>query len=271
MRINFFLSAPGRLVDLHQGGRPADEDRVLGTRAIKIGTVAMRPALLVLAALGMVLIGAGAASVTDQTAVTDPGGISTAALSRCAGVAGLEIREADASFGELMLDGVPWFSAQYDDQAVVLSSTGALRRRSGTVVPFRFLCVIDDRKRATLFRIISAGVDETLPLSRSVNGVAVPVGHEGPLARGAELRVQLLDIKKDPTGELLAEQVVRSSGAAPIPFALRVPTEVTLNDSHLVITARIVLARTVTYRMERPVELPPDELQRPVRLDLSPE
>ena len=231
----------------------------------------MRPVLLIPAAIGMVLIGAGAASVTDQKPATDPGGISTAALSRCAGIAGLEIREADASFGELMLDGVPWFSVQYDQDAVVLSSTGALRRRNGTVVPFRFLCVLDNRKHATLFRITSAGIDETMPSFRSINGMAVPVGLDGPLPHGVELRVQLLDIKKDPKGELLAEQVVRSSWAVPIPFALRVPADATLDGRHLAITARIVLARAVTYRMERPLALTPEELQRPVMLDLSPE
>ncbi len=126
----------------------------------------MRPVLLVLAAIGMVVIGAGAASLTGQDGSTDPGGVSTAALSRCAGVAGLELREADASFGELMLDGVPWLSAQHDRQTVVLSSTGALRRRNGTIVPFRFSCVLDDGNHATLFRITSAGADDTLPPSR---------------------------------------------------------------------------------------------------------
>jgi len=230
----------------------------------------MRPGLLILIAVGMVLVGAGAAGVTGQAVTTDPGGISTAALSRCAGAAGLEVREADASFGQIMLDGVPWLSAQHDQQAVVLSGTGGLRRRNGTTVPFRFLCVLDEKHHANMFRITSAGADDALPPSRAIRGAAALVGLQGALPRGAELRVQLLDLKKDPNGELLAEQVVRSGWEEPIPFALRVPAEIAVDDRRLAITARVVLARAVIYRMERPHVLAPDEMRRPVKLDLSP-
>lgn len=230
----------------------------------------MRPGLLLFAAIGLILIGAAAASVTGQETTTDPGGISTAALSRCAGVAGLEVREADASFGQIMLDGVPSLSAQQDEQAVVLSSTGVLRRRNGTIVPFRFFCVLDDRRHANLFRIISAGVDDTLPAPRTVKGAAALAGLQGALPRGVELQVQLLDFRKNPNGELLAEQVVRSGWEEPIPFALRVPADVALNERRLAISARVVLARTVIYRMERPRALTSDEIQRPVRLELLP-
>lgn len=230
----------------------------------------MRPGLLILAAVGMILIGAGAASVTEQAAAIDPGGISTAALSRCAGVAGLEVREADASFGQIMLDGVPWLSAQHDQQAIVLSGTGGLRRRNGTTVPFRFLCALDDGRHAAMFRITSAGADDALPPTRAIRGAASLVGLRGALPRGVELRVQLLDLKKDPNGELLAEQVVRSGWEEPIPFALRLPADVALDDRRLAITARVVLARAVIYRMERPHVLAPDEMRRPVKLDLSP-
>lgn len=230
----------------------------------------MRPGLLIFAAIGLILIGAAAASVTGQETTTDPGGISTAALSRCAGVAGLEIREADASFGQVMIDGVPWLSAQQDGQAVVLSSTGALRRRNGTIVPFRFFCVLDDSRHASLFRIISVGVDETLPVPRAIRGAATLVGRQGALPRGVELQVQLLDLRKDPNGELLAEQIVRSGWEEPIPFALRVPGDVVLDERRLAITARVVLARRVIYRMASPRPLTPDEIQRPVYLELSP-
>jgi uncharacterized lipoprotein YbaY len=229
------------------------------------------PFLLGLAAMGLTLIGAGAAGITAHKAEVDPGGISTAALSRCAGLAGGEMREADAAFGELMLDGVPWLFAQQNHQAIVLSSTGTLRRRNGTTVPFRFLCALDDAGHANMFRVISAGVEEVLPPSRSIKGVAVPAGLEMPLARGVELRVQLLDVTKEPKGELLAEQIVRSGWQIPIPFALRVPADAVLDGRQLAIAARIVLARETLYRMERPRALTPEELPRPLTLELPPE
>ena len=230
----------------------------------------MRPVLLVLAAVALVSIGAGAASVTARKAETDPAGISTVALSRCAGIAGIEVREADAAFGQVMLDGAPWLSAQRNHQSTVLSGTGTFRRRNGTTVPFRFLCALDDGGHANMFRTIPAGMGEGLPPSRLIAGMAVPSGLKAPLARGAELRVQLLDIKKDPNGELLAEQVVRSGWEVPIPFALRVPADTNLVDRQLVVSARIVLARSVIYRLKDARALSPDELGRPVRLDLAP-
>lgn len=230
----------------------------------------MRPVLLILAAVALVSIGAGAASVTAHKAETDSAGISTVALSRCAGIAGIEVREADAAFGQVMLDGAPWLSAQHNHRSAVLSGTGMLRRRNGTTVPFRFFCALDDGGHANMFRIIPEGMGEGLPRSRVISGVAVPSGLKAPLARGTELRVQLLDTKKDPNGEVLAEQVVRSGWEVPIPFALRVPADANLADRQLVVSARIVLARSVIYRMKDARVLTPEELARPVRLDLVP-
>lgn len=230
----------------------------------------MKPTQLLIITTALVLIGAGAASVTEQKTERDPDGISTAALSRCAGIAGRELREADAAFGGLMLDGVPWLSAREEPQAVALSGTGALRRRNGTTVPFRFLCMLDLAGHAIRFRMLPATAGDPLPLARPLRGIAVPAGLKAPLPRGAELRVQLLDIAKDPAGEILAEQVVRSGWEVPIHFALRVPTEVPLDGRQLAIGARIVLARSVIYRMERPHPLKAEELQSRMVLDLSP-
>lgn len=231
----------------------------------------MRLILLILAAIGLVLIGAGAASVTSHDAKTDPGGISTVALSRCAGLAGLEMRKGDAAFAQIMLDGSPWLSAYHDHQAAVVNGTGTLRRRNGTTVPFRFFCALDDNGHASLFRVIPESIGETLPSSRLIAGVAVPIGLKAPLPHGAELRVQLLDTKNDSNGELLAEQVVRSGWGVPISFALRVPADANLQGRRLVISARIVVARAVIYRMENARLLAPDELQRPIVLDLASE
>jgi hypothetical protein len=229
------------------------------------------PILLILAALVLALIGAGAAAVTAHKPDADPGGISTAALSRCAGLAGREIREADPSFGELRLDGLPWLSAQHGLQVVVLNSTGSLRRRNGTIVPFRFLCLLEDSGRASMFRIVATGVDEASPSARLVAGVAVPAGLEPPLPRGAELRVQLLDITTNPKGEVVAEQLVRSGWQVPVPFSLRVSADALTEDRRFAIAARVVLARATIYRMERPRVLTPVELQRPLVLELPAE
>ncbi len=227
----------------------------------------MRPVLLIVAAIGLVIVGAGAASVTGKSEPDT--GISTIALSRCAGIAGIEMREADPAFGQIMLDGAPWLAAQHDDDAVVVNGTGTVRRRNGTTAPFRFFCVLDEAGHAKMFRIIPAA-GENIPASRLIEGVAMPVGVKSPLARGSELRVQLLDVKKDPKGELLAEQVVRSGWEVQIPFALRVPVDAKPADRQLVISARIVRARATIYRMKNARALTPGDLERPVRLDLSP-
>jgi len=230
----------------------------------------MRPVLLILGTLGLILVGAGAAGITGQEPQGDPGGISTAALSRCAGIAGMELRSADAAFGELMLDGAPWLSTQEDQQALVVTSTGTLRRRNGTSVPFRFVCALDDKRHASMLRIVSVGADASLAPSRSIKGMVVPAGRKTPLLHGSELRIQLFDISVNPRGELLAEQVVRSGWAVPIPFDLRVPVDAIHEGSKLAITARIVLSRAEIYRMASPRILTPDEARRPVMLDLAP-
>jgi uncharacterized lipoprotein YbaY len=230
----------------------------------------MRPVLLTVAAVGLVLVGAGAASITEHKAEADSGGISTIALSRCAGMAGIEMREADPAFGQLMLDGAPWLTAQHDDDAVVVNGTGTLRRRNGTTAPFRFFCVLDEAGHAKMFRIIPTAAGESSPSSRLIMGVAVPAGLKMPLPRGSELRIQLLDIKKDPKGELVAEQVVRSGWEVPIPFALRPPADMNVADRQLVISARIVLSRATIFRMAHARAVTLGDLQRPVTLDLSP-
>lgn len=230
----------------------------------------MRPALLILGVIGLILIGAGAAGVTEQEPKIDHSGISTAALSRCAGIAGMELRSVDPAFGAVMLDGAPWISTYQDHDALMVTSTGALRRRNGTTLSFRFVCALNDRGRASMIRITSVGVDETLPPSRSIRGTAVLAGLKSPLPRGAELRVQLLDVTSDPKGEVVGEQVVRSGWEVPIAFALRVKVDAMREGSSLAIAARVVLAGAVIYRLASPRMVTPEELRRPLILDLSP-
>jgi hypothetical protein len=177
----------------------------------------MRPALLVAAALALVVLGATSAALTGPEAARDDGGLSLPALSRCAGIAGTEMREADPAFGLVMLDGVPWLTLQRDDEAVLLTSTGTLKRRNGAIVPFRFSCLLDERGRAVMFRVSLVEPDARyaapLPPSRLVVGSAA-LDTKDKLPRGAELRLQLLDTAKQGAAELLAEQVVRPSRCA---------------------------------------------------------
>lgn len=230
----------------------------------------MQTIAFILGAAGLVMLGAGAARVTKYESQTDPAGLSTELLSRCAGIGGVELRSADAAFGELMLDGAPWLTIQHDRQALIVTSTGTLRRRNGTIVPFGFACVIDGSGHASMLRITSVGIDAAQPPSRSIRGMAVPVGLETALPRGTELQIQLLDMAKNPQGVLLGEQVVRSGWAVPIPFDLRIPADAIRADSRIAITARLVVARAELYRMASPRILTAEEMRGPVMLELTP-
>jgi uncharacterized lipoprotein YbaY len=235
----------------------------------------MRLSLLALSALLLVVLGATAASVTDPEApeerMPDSGGVSIAALSRCAGIAGLEMREADAAFGQIMLDGAPWLTAQRGGQTTLVSSTGTLRRRNGTAVSFRFNCVLEGAGHATMFNVTlaGAGTKVEMPASRLVRGAAAATDLRAPLPRGLELQVQLLDVTRDAKPEILAEQVVRSGWEVPIPFELRLPVDAQLDGRRLAIDARVVLARRVISRTSglQPVTI--DQLKRPVMLELE--
>lgn len=240
----------------------------------------MRPALLVSATLALVVLGAAAASVTGPDASRDGAqgrgrddeGLSLPALSRCAGIAGTEMRAADPAFGLLMLDGAPWMALQRDHDAVLLTSTGSFKRRNGTTASFRFSCLLDERGRAVMFRAAlvepNAATAAALPPSRLVVGAAT-LATTQPLPRGAELRLQLIDIGRAGEALLLAEQVVRSGWETPIPFALRLPAETKLEGRKLALAARVTVARKTVFAMA-PRALAPQELAQPatIRLDV---
>lgn len=230
----------------------------------------MRPALLIAAALALVVLGATSAALTGPDASRDDGGLSLTALSRCAGIAGSEVRQADPAFGLLMLDGSPWVTAQRNHDTVLLAGTGTLRRRDGTNVPFRFSCLLNEKGQALVFRISLAEPDSANPLppSRLLTGRAA-LDTKDPLPHGAELRLQLFDIAKDPAGELLTEQVARSGWETPIPFALRLPADTDLAGRKLALAARVTLARRTVFAMN-PRTLAPEELARPLALTLKP-
>lgn len=205
------------------------------------------------------------------------GGISTPMLSRCAGKAGFETRQSDAAFGLLALDGVPWLSIERTDEAVgiqpimtTVTGTGSRHRRNGTAVPFRFTCVLDADGQALMFHasLLMPKLGDTLPPATVVSGTAI-LAEKIALPRGVELQLQLFDVAHSADGELLAEQVVRSGWQVPIPFALRLPASFSTEGRKLILTARLVAAHRVQYRLPAPRALTDRELLAPIALTLE--
>lgn len=207
----------------------------------------------------------------------DAGGISSSALSRCAGKVGVETRQADAAFGVIALDGMPWATIERTEEMVgnqpittTVTSTGAQRRRNGTEVPFRFTCVLDAKGEALMFHAnhLMRHLGDELPPAILVGGAASPP-EKMALPHGIELRVQLLDVAKSPAGEILAEQVVRSGWQAPIPFTLHLPKGTALEGRKLAISARLVLLHQVLFQLKEPRVLAGDDLRKRIDLTLA--
>ena len=195
----------------------------------------------------------------------EPGGISTTAISRCAGRAGLDARQADSAFGVIMLDGMPWLTTEEIDEQVGLqkatmavTGTGWMRRRNGSQVPIRFTCMLDGKGQALMFHAhkLLPGVRDGLGPARLLMG-SVTYAEKMALPRGAELRVQLRD-----GATILAEQVVRSGWAVPIPFALRLPQDAPLQDRKLSLTASLVLDHQTLFQLGEPLALEGDALRQ---------
>ena len=215
----------------------------------------------------------------------DAGGISSSALSRCAGRVGLDTRQSDAAFGVIALDGMPWVTIERTEDSIgtqpistTVTGTGEYRRRNGTLVPLRFTCVLDTEGQALMFHAspLMRRLGDVLPPAIVVNGMATH-GEKTALPRGVELRVQLLDVAKsapgagtgETTGEILAEQVVRSGWQMPIPFALRLPRETSFEGRKLVIVARLVLARQVLFELRQPLPVVGTDFLKPIELVLD--
>lgn len=228
----------------------------------------MRPALLAATAVALIVLGAASAALTGPDDPRTDGGLSLRALSRCAGIAGSEIRAADPAFGLLMLDGAPWMTLQVDGESVLLAGSGALRRRNGAIVPFRFSCLLDERGRALMFRVavIGPGSEPLAPAHPATGTAALDTGD--PLPRGAELRIQLVDTTTAGAHVVLAEQLVRSGWETPIPFALRVPADTRLDGRTLVLAARVTVARKTVFAMA-PRAVTAEDLRRPLALTLT--
>ncbi|MGZ5901413.1 MAG: YbaY family lipoprotein [Reyranella sp.] len=189
----------------------------------------------------------------------------------------MDTRQADAAFGVVALDGIPWLAIERTEESVgtqpittTVTGTGALHRRNGTSVPFRFTCVLDATGVALMFHAsqLMLKLGDELPPATIIGGSVGPA-EKTKLPRGAELRLQLLDVTDSPTGEIMAEQVVRSGWEFPIPFALRLPKKTALEDRKLAIAARLVLAHQVLFQLKEPRILEPRELRRHIAMVLD--
>ena len=206
----------------------------------------------------------------------DAGGVSSAMLSRCAGRVGLDTRQADAAFGIIALDGMPWLAIERTEESVgtqpistTVTGTGEYRRRNGTSVPFRFTCVLDAGGQALMFHTspLMRRLGDVLPPAIVVEGAAT-YRERMTLPRGVELRVQVIDVAKS-TPEVLAEQVVRSGWQVPMPFALRLPKETSFEGRRLAITARMVLAHQTLFELRQPLPVVGTDFLKPIELVLD--
>ncbi|GEP58338.1 YbaY family lipoprotein [Reyranella soli] len=215
-------------------------------------------------------------AIASTTALAqEAGGISSSAISRCAGKIGLDTREADAAFSAILLDG-PWVTIErVEDQvgtqtiSTVVTGTGARRRRDGTFVPFRYTCLLDTKGQAVMLHTSHPApqLGDTLPPATMIDGSAAYA--ETTLPRGAELRIQLLDKSTSAPEEILAEQVVRIGRPTPIPFALRVPKDVSLDGRNLAIAARLVVGRQTLFQLKEPRAVVADDLRKSIDLTLE--
>ena len=161
----------------------------------------------------------------------EPGGMSSASISRCAGKAGAEIREADPAFGFIALDGMPWVTIERTEDKVGMQSisttvtgTGARRRRDHTAVPFRFTCLLNDKGEVVMFHAsqLLTRLRDELPPSYFVNGSATYL-EKMATPRGLELRVQLLDVAKPSTRKSLPSRSCAPAGRCPFPSSCVCP------------------------------------------------
>jgi uncharacterized lipoprotein YbaY len=215
--------------------------------------------------------------IAEPAEAQQPVNLSTTALSRCAAKIGTETRQADPAFGTFALDGVPWITVEGTEDKVgsqnistVITGTGWRRRRDGTSVPFRYICALDPKGQAVGFHAspLQRHLGDQLAPAIVIEGAAAYLDKK-PLPKGIELQVQLLDVSKSPKPEILAEQVVRSGWQLPIPFALRLPKDISLADRKLEITARFVQARQPLFQLQEARAIAPDDLHKFIVLTLD--
>ena len=216
----------------------------------------------------------------------EPSGISSSALSRCAGKVGVDTRRSDPAFGTIMLDGMPWTTIERTEEKLgaqvittMVTGTGARRRRDGTLVTFRFTCELDTKGQALMFQAsqLLPGPSEASALATVVAGSAA-YARKMALPHGAELRIQLLDAAaQSPAVDgpiepvILTEQVVRSGWQVPIPFELRLPTDTKRDGCKLVLTAKMALLHRILFQLKEPEAIAADQPRNSVDWLLEPD
>ncbi len=105
------------------------------------------------------------------------------------------------------------------------------------------------------------GVRDGLGPARLLTG-SVTYAEKMTLPRGAKLRVQLRDGSGSSPDAVLAEQVVRSGWAVPIPFALRLPHDAPLQGRKLSLTASLVLDHQTLFQLGEPLTIAGDDLMQ---------
>ena len=214
----------------------------------------------------------------------DPAGISSSAISRCAGKVGMDTRRSDQAFGTIMLDGMPWTTIERTEEKLgaqvittMVTGTGARRRRDGTLVTFRFTCELDSEGQALMFHAsqLLPGPSEASALATVVAGSAA-YARKMALPHGAELRVQLLDaaaqspaVDRPTEPVILTEQVVRSGWEVPIRFALHLPKRTPLKGHKLLVRARLVVQHQSLFQLTEPHVVTGADLHKPLELVLD--
>jgi len=96
------------------------------------------------------------------------------------------------------------------------------------------------------------------------------------LPHGAELRVQLLDapvqspaVSRPTEPVILSEQVVRSGWEVPIPFALHLPKQTSLEGRKVLVMARLVVRHQSLFQLMEPHVMTGDDLHKPLELVLD--
>lgn len=215
--------------------------------------------------------------LAEPAAAQQPVSLTTEELSRCAGKVGTETRQADPAFATFGLDGVPWIVVDRTQAkigslsiATTITGIGWRRRRDGTSVNFRYTCALDPKGQAVIFHAVplQRNLGDQLPPAIVIEGAAAYLD-KTPLPKGIELQVQLLDVSKSPSPEVLTEGVVRSGWQVPIPFALRLPKDVSLADRKLEIRARFVQARQPLFQLQDKRGLTAEDLDKFIILTLD--
>lgn len=204
-------------------------------------------------------------------------GISSPLLSACIAGAQLDAEPTEIDYRAIALDGRPWLKITDDSRKsgsvtfnVQLYGAGTWWQRDGRTAPFRYFCQLERPGRTVKLhtRIVAPSDADALPPHRLVAGTA-KFAREPDGTGAYELRVQLLDLSSPARPEILAEQVVRSTVAGPMPFALRLSPDVSPGGRKLAISAMLAREGQVRRRLGQPKPVGDADFKAPISLVLE--